>query len=114
MSIQTEIIRLKNAKADIAAAISAYDIEVPETTTLDGYADLVRQISDKEIVVVQADWAENDESAVGYVKNRTHCVDYAKVLDNSTEHFTAYDDGTYGSDNAWDFTFDAGDRVRVV
>lgn len=43
-TIQTELDRLTAAKADIATAIAEKGVEVPEDTTLDGYAELVGQI----------------------------------------------------------------------
>lgn len=45
MSVQTEIERLKTAKADLKAAIEEKGITVPEAATLDGYGALVSQIS---------------------------------------------------------------------
>ena len=44
MSVQSEIERLSNAKADIASAIAEKGIEVPVGTTIDEMADLIRLI----------------------------------------------------------------------
>lgn len=49
MSIASQVQRLENAKADLASAIEEKGVSVPETETLDGYGDLVRQIQ-------QPDW----------------------------------------------------------
>lgn len=44
MSIQSEVARLESAKSAIAGAITAKGVTVPDTTKLDGYADLVAAI----------------------------------------------------------------------
>ena len=44
MSVQSEIARLSNAKADIASAIAEKGIEVPVGTMIDEMADLIRLI----------------------------------------------------------------------
>ena len=44
MSVQSEITRLKNAKAAIKAAIEGKGITVPDTTLLDGMAALIESI----------------------------------------------------------------------
>lgn len=48
MSVATEIARLKQAKADIAAAIASKGVDVPEDTTLDEMAALIRKIGVKD------------------------------------------------------------------
>ena len=45
MSIESEIERLNNAKADLTAALSEYGVSAAEGATLDEYGDLVRSIS---------------------------------------------------------------------
>lgn len=45
MSVQTEIHRLQAAKEELKSAIEAKGVTVPDGTTLDGYGDLVGQIS---------------------------------------------------------------------
>ena len=45
MAISDEIQRLQTAKADLKTAIEAQGVTVPSSTTLDGYAALVGQIS---------------------------------------------------------------------
>lgn len=45
MSIQSELTRLENAKADIASAITEKGVSVPNGTRLNGMANLVRSIS---------------------------------------------------------------------
>ena len=44
MSIQTELTRIKNAKAAIKAAIEGKGVTVPDTTLLDGMAALIGSI----------------------------------------------------------------------
>ena len=44
MSVQSEITRLENAKADIKAAIEGKGVTVPESTLLDGMASLIESI----------------------------------------------------------------------
>lgn len=43
-NIKTQIRRLSGAKSDLATAITAKGVTVPDDTTLDGYAALVEQI----------------------------------------------------------------------
>lgn len=43
-NIKTQISRLSGAKSDLATAITAKGVTVPDDTTLDGYAALVEQI----------------------------------------------------------------------
>lgn len=50
MSIATEIQRLQTAKADLKTAIEGKGVTVPSNTTLDGYANLVGQISSGGVV----------------------------------------------------------------
>ena len=45
MSVASEITRLQEAKADIKDAIEAKGVTVPSSTTLDGYATLIGNIS---------------------------------------------------------------------
>lgn len=45
MSVQTEIDRLRAAKAELKTAIEEKGVTVPDTATLDGYGALVAQIS---------------------------------------------------------------------
>ena len=45
MSISSEITRLQTAKSDLKTAIESKGVTVPSSTTLDGYATLVGQIS---------------------------------------------------------------------
>ncbi len=45
MSIESEIQRLNNAKADLASAIEEYGVSVSENATLDEYGNLVRSIA---------------------------------------------------------------------
>lgn len=44
MSIQTELTRIKNAKAAIKTAIEGKGVTVPEGTLLDGMASLIESI----------------------------------------------------------------------
>lgn len=44
MSIQNEISRLEQAKADIAEAIRKHGVEVPKNLSIDGYAAKVEEI----------------------------------------------------------------------
>ena len=44
MSVVDEILRLQQAKSDLATSIAAKGVTVPATTTIDGYAALVDQI----------------------------------------------------------------------
>lgn len=44
-NIKTQISRLSGAKSDLATAITAKGVTVPDDTTLDGYAALVEQMT---------------------------------------------------------------------
>jgi hypothetical protein len=44
MSIQTEIVRLENAKAAIKTAIEGKGVSVPETALMDGYGEFIESI----------------------------------------------------------------------
>ena len=44
MSIQTDLTRIKNAKAAIKAAIEGKGVTVPDATLLDGMAALIESI----------------------------------------------------------------------
>lgn len=44
MSIQTDLTRIKNAKAAIKAAIEGKGVTVPDATLLDGMASLIENI----------------------------------------------------------------------
>lgn len=44
MSVQSEITRLQNAKADIKTALANKSVTVPDNVTLDGYANYIDQI----------------------------------------------------------------------
>ena len=44
MSVESEIIRLQTAKADLKTSIEDKGVTVPSSTKLDGYADLVDNI----------------------------------------------------------------------
>ena len=49
MSIQNEISRLEQAKADIAEAIRKRGVEVPQEMSLDGYAEKVNEIVSADV-----------------------------------------------------------------
>lgn len=49
MSIQNEISRLEQAKADIAEAIRNHGVDVPESLSIDGYAAKVEEIVDADV-----------------------------------------------------------------
>ena len=53
MSILSEITRLSGAKSDIADAIEYKGVTVPDSTKLDGYAALIRQIQGGGVTVVE-------------------------------------------------------------
>lgn len=59
MSVQSEINRLQTAKADLKTAIENKGVTVPSSTKLDGYADLVDNISGggSETVVIDVESA---------------------------------------------------------
>lgn len=74
MSLENEYERISGAKADLKEAIEEKGVEVGEER-IDEYADKVRAIQGGGGTTVQADWAENDPEAGGYVKNRPMYTD---------------------------------------
>ena len=64
MSIQNEITRLENAKADLKSAIEAKGIPVSQSTKLDGYAELLGDIN-QEINKLKRPGTSNDHG-VGF------------------------------------------------
>jgi len=89
MSIQTEITRLESAKADIANAITAKGVTVPDGTSLDGMAALIAQISGEGESMLGNAIFVGDSIGQGYNNNDHSFVDilsdagiYKSVLKN--------------------------------
>lgn len=64
MSIETEIRRLTDAKAEIVTAIKKYGVTVPDDATLDNLADRCLAIAAILTVVVDTELSETSENAV--------------------------------------------------
>ena len=87
MSVADEILRLQQAKSDLATSIAAKGVTVPAATTIDGYAALVDQIQqgggtlpyDAEVEWIKSDGnAFIDTGIYGGSKVRIECSIYTE------------------------------------
>ena len=94
-NIKTQISRLSGAKSDLATAITAKGVTVPDDTTLDGYAALVEQID------TGVDTSDADATAKDIASGKTAYVQGKKITGKLYEYTKGKTKNyfTWGSEN---------------
>ena len=75
---------------------------------------LITRVKKVETEQVQPDLAQNDPTAADYVKNRTHYVEFASIIEEQTiEGFSVMQDPIYAVQNPFVFTPTVGQKYIV-
>lgn len=83
MSIQTELTRIKNAKAAIKAAIEGKGVTVPEATLLDGMAALIESIEAGGGADISP-WADMVTFSITPAEDLTGAIDFTSFIPGRT------------------------------
>lgn len=93
-------------------AIDRWQEDIEEIRTLIGDAPVSEQINNAIATIPQTDWSQNDETALDYVKNRTHWVE--QTIEVMLEEQVITGDFADLSDQMQNWQINSGERFIVT